>query len=91
MPFRCEDMAEHNVATGVVVSQVRRRHRAREFLDFLKTIDQAVPADLGRATRARRCRTRRYIPVLEARSAPAVATSEKTSPYCLAILLAEKS
>jgi transposase len=35
-----------NVATGVVLSQVRRRHRAAEFLDFLKTIDANVPAEL---------------------------------------------
>lgn len=35
-----------NVATGTVLSQVRRRHRAAEFLGFLKTIDAAVPAGL---------------------------------------------
>ncbi len=35
-----------NVATGQVLGQVRRRHRAKEFLDFLKTIDQDVPVEL---------------------------------------------
>lgn len=35
-----------NVATGQVLSQVRRRHRASEFLDFLRTIDRNVPAEL---------------------------------------------
>ena len=35
-----------NVATGQVLGQVRRRHRAAEFLAFLKTIDVNVPAEL---------------------------------------------
>ena len=35
-----------DVASGQVISQVHRRHRHQEFLQFLKTIDQAVPAGL---------------------------------------------
>jgi transposase len=35
-----------DVASGQVISQVHRRHRHQEFLRFLKTIDQAVPAEL---------------------------------------------
>jgi transposase len=35
-----------DVASGQVISQVHRRHRHQEFLLFLKTIDQAVPAEL---------------------------------------------
>jgi transposase len=33
-----------NVATGKVIGQLHRRHRAKEFLEFLRTIDEAVPA-----------------------------------------------
>jgi DDE superfamily endonuclease len=35
-----------DVASGQVISQLHRRHRHQEFLKFLKTIDQAVPAGL---------------------------------------------
>lgn len=35
-----------DVATGKVIGQCRRRHRASEFLKFLQQIDAAVPADL---------------------------------------------
>lgn len=35
-----------NVATGEVIGSLHRRHRTSEFLRFLKTIDEAVPADL---------------------------------------------
>jgi transposase len=35
-----------NVATGKVIGQLHRRHRAREFLEFLRTIDEVVPAKL---------------------------------------------
>jgi transposase len=35
-----------NVATGEVVSMVKRRHRAKEFIQFLDTVNSAVPADL---------------------------------------------
>jgi transposase len=35
-----------NVATGEVIGQLRRRHRASEFLDFLREIEQAVPPSL---------------------------------------------
>lgn len=35
-----------NVATGKVIGQLHRRHRAKEFLQFLQTIDEAVPAKL---------------------------------------------
>jgi len=34
------------VATGKVITQLRRRHRAVEFRQFLATIDKTVPADL---------------------------------------------
>jgi len=34
-----------DVATGKVIGQLKRRHRSAEFLQFLKTIDAAVPAD----------------------------------------------
>lgn len=34
------------VATGTVISTVKRRHRHQEFLAFLRTIDRAVPAEL---------------------------------------------
>lgn len=35
-----------NIATGSVLGKCYRRHRSVEFLDFLKKIDTAVPADL---------------------------------------------
>ena len=35
-----------DVATGSVIGKCYRRHRAREFLDFLKLIDARVPDDL---------------------------------------------
>ena len=36
-----------NVQSGEVIGQLHQRHRAVEFLKFLKTIDAAVPAQLG--------------------------------------------
>jgi transposase len=38
--------AAFNVATGEVISDLHRRHRATEFRKFLITIDKAVPDDL---------------------------------------------
>ena len=35
-----------NVATGKVIGEVHGRHRAKEFLAFLRTIDEATPAKL---------------------------------------------
>lgn len=35
-----------NAATGEVLAKCHRRHRAKEFLGFLRTIDQNVPAQL---------------------------------------------
>lgn len=35
-----------DVKTGEVVGACHRRHRSREFLSFLRKVDQAVPADL---------------------------------------------
>jgi transposase len=35
-----------DIATGSVLGKCYRRHRSVEFLDFLKKIDRAVPADL---------------------------------------------
>jgi transposase len=35
-----------NIATGKVIGQLHRRHRAREFLQFLCTIEATVPAKL---------------------------------------------
>jgi transposase len=35
-----------DVATGRVIGECHRRHRSREFLRFLDTIDDSVPADL---------------------------------------------
>ena len=35
-----------NVATGKVIGQLHRRHRSKEFLSFLRTIDEAVPERL---------------------------------------------
>lgn len=36
-----------DVATGSVIGQLHRRHRAREFLAFLRTIEASVPAALS--------------------------------------------
>ena len=38
--------AAFNVATGEVLGRVTRRHRAREFRQFLAQIDRATPPDL---------------------------------------------
>jgi transposase len=38
--------AAFNIATGEVISDLHRRHRAVEFRKFLITIDKAVPDDL---------------------------------------------
>lgn len=38
--------AAFDVATGRVLGRVTRRHRAREFLAFLRQIDESTPADL---------------------------------------------
>jgi transposase len=35
-----------DVATGRVIGQLHRRHRSGEFLQFLRTIDAQVPAEL---------------------------------------------
>jgi transposase len=35
-----------DTATGTVIGSLHRRHRAEEFLKFLRTIDQRVPTDL---------------------------------------------
>jgi transposase len=35
-----------NIATGLVISELHRQHRAAEWKKFLQAIDQAVPADL---------------------------------------------
>jgi transposase len=35
-----------DLASGQVISQLHRRHRHQEFLKFLRTIDQSVPAGL---------------------------------------------
>ncbi len=35
-----------DVRSGEVIGQLRRRHRSQEFLDFVKRIDTAVPAEL---------------------------------------------
>jgi len=35
-----------DVATGDVIGECHRRHRAAEFRKFLNTVDEAVPADL---------------------------------------------
>ena len=35
-----------DVATGKVIGRCHQRHRSREFVKFLRTIDQSVPADL---------------------------------------------
>src|SRR5205807_5715330 len=36
-----------DIATGNVIGQCHRRHRHQEFLKFMRTVDQAVPADAG--------------------------------------------
>jgi transposase len=36
-----------NIQSGEVIGQLHRRHRAVEFLKFLKTIEQTVPSHLG--------------------------------------------
>ena len=38
--------AAFDVATGKVIGELHRRHRAKEFLQFLRTIDADVPAEL---------------------------------------------
>ena len=35
-----------NIATGKVIGELHRRHRSQEFLQFLRTIDEAVPKRL---------------------------------------------
>lgn len=35
-----------DIATGEVIGRLHRRHRSREFLAFLRTVDSQVPADL---------------------------------------------
>jgi transposase len=35
-----------NIATGKVIGELHRRHRSQEFLQFLRTIDEAVPKSL---------------------------------------------
>ena len=52
---RTHDYARHgttssfaalDIATGEVIGELHRRHRAQEFLKFLRTIDDCVPLDL---------------------------------------------
>ena len=38
--------AAFNIADGTVISELHRRHRAAEYLKFLRAIDKAVPASL---------------------------------------------
>jgi transposase len=38
--------AAFNIADGTVISELHRRHRAAEYLAFLRAIDKAVPPDL---------------------------------------------
>jgi transposase len=38
--------AAFDVLTGTVIGRVTQRHRAKEFLDFLRQIDRATPKDL---------------------------------------------
>ena len=38
--------AAFNIADGTVISELHRRHRAAEYLKFLRAIDKAVPAEL---------------------------------------------
>jgi len=37
--------AAFDIATGEVMGRITKRHRAKEFLDFLKQIDRATPGD----------------------------------------------
>ena len=39
--------AAFNIATGEVVGRVTKRHRAKEFLDFLKQIDRSTDSELA--------------------------------------------
>jgi len=36
-----------NIATGEVIAKTKQRHRAKDFVDFLREIDRNVPADLA--------------------------------------------
>jgi transposase len=36
-----------DIATGKVIGECHRRHRHQEFLKFMRTVDAAVPADVG--------------------------------------------
>jgi transposase len=38
--------AAFDIATGKVIGETHRRHRSREFLKFLRTIDENVPEEL---------------------------------------------
>ena len=38
--------AAFNIADGTVITEIRRRHRATEYRQFLTAIDKAVPAEL---------------------------------------------
>jgi transposase len=38
--------AAFNIADGTVISELHRKHRATEYLKFLRAIDKAVPAEL---------------------------------------------
>ena len=38
--------AAMNIATGEVIGRVTRRHRAKEFIDFLRQVERAVPKHL---------------------------------------------
>jgi hypothetical protein len=38
--------AAFNIADGTVITEIRRRHRAVEYRQFLTAIDKAVPAEL---------------------------------------------
>jgi transposase len=53
---RTHDYARHgtttlfaalDIASGRVIGELHRRHRAREFLQFLRTVDEAVPRSLA--------------------------------------------
>jgi transposase len=35
-----------NIATGKIIGEVHRRHRAKEFIAFLRTLDEVTPAQL---------------------------------------------
>ncbi len=51
--------AAFDVATGSVIGKCYRRHRAREFLDFLKVIDRNVPDGLDIHIAMDTCATRK--------------------------------